>query len=236
MIVATLALAGIFISLYLTLYKIGVIGELSCSIGSCETVNTSKWSRFLGLPVAAWGLLFYLDVFAIASGLPRCTFVAKHELRGIPVFGWGAESAGVVFLDRENRKAAFESYKVAAAAVQEGRRIVVFPEGTRGVDYHLRHFKKGPFVLAIGSQEPIIPTVVYGAREVMGRDSFRVRAGTVHVHFLSPVTTEGRTYDDRATIMKETKLRRLRSKAWRWSNPSRVINGRCCRPRPTCQD
>ena len=73
MIVAALALAGIFISLYLTLYKIGVIGELSCSIGSCETVNTSKWSRFLGLPVAAWGLLFYLDVFAIAliGTLPR---------------------------------------------------------------------------------------------------------------------------------------------------------------------
>ena len=66
MIVAALALAGIFISLYLTLYKLGVIGELSCSIGSCVTVNTSKWSRFLGLPVAAWGVFFYLDVFAIA--------------------------------------------------------------------------------------------------------------------------------------------------------------------------
>jgi uncharacterized membrane protein len=66
MIVAALALAGIFISLYLTLYKIGVIGELTCSIGSCETVNTSKWSLFLGLPVAGWGLLFYLDVFVIA--------------------------------------------------------------------------------------------------------------------------------------------------------------------------
>ena len=68
-----LALAGIFISLYLTLYKLGIIGELSCSIGSCETVNTSKWSRFLGLPVAAWGLLFYLDVFAVAviGTLPR---------------------------------------------------------------------------------------------------------------------------------------------------------------------
>jgi uncharacterized membrane protein len=73
MIVAALALAGIFISLYLTLYKLGVIGELSCSIGSCETVNSSKWSRFLGPPVAAWGLLFYLDVFAIAfiGTLPR---------------------------------------------------------------------------------------------------------------------------------------------------------------------
>ena len=73
MIVAALALAGIFISLYLTLYKIGVIGELSCSIGSCETVNTSKWSSFLGLPVAAWGLFFYIDVFAIAlvGTIPR---------------------------------------------------------------------------------------------------------------------------------------------------------------------
>jgi uncharacterized membrane protein len=70
---AALALAGIFISLYLTLYKIGVIGELSCSIGSCETVNTSKWSTFLGLPVAAWGLFFNVDVFAIAlvGTMPR---------------------------------------------------------------------------------------------------------------------------------------------------------------------
>ena len=66
MIVAALALAGIFISLYLTLYKMGVIGELSCSIGSCETVNTSRWATFLNLPVALWGLLFYIDVFAIA--------------------------------------------------------------------------------------------------------------------------------------------------------------------------
>ena len=73
MIVAALALAGIFISLYLTLYKLGYIGELSCSIGSCETVNTSKWSTFLHLPVAAWGLLFYVDVFAVAlvGTMPR---------------------------------------------------------------------------------------------------------------------------------------------------------------------
>jgi len=73
MIVAALALAGIFISLYLTLYKLGVIGELSCSIGSCETVNTSKWSTFLHLPVAVWGLLFYVEVFLIAvvGTIPR---------------------------------------------------------------------------------------------------------------------------------------------------------------------
>lgn len=73
MIMASLALAGIFISIYLTLYKLGVIGELSCSIGSCETVNTSRWSVLFGLPVAAWGILFYLDVFGVAliGTMPR---------------------------------------------------------------------------------------------------------------------------------------------------------------------
>jgi uncharacterized membrane protein len=66
MTIAVLAMIGMFIALYLTLYKMGMIGSLSCSIGSCETVNTSRWSMFLGLPVAAWGLLFYVDVFIIA--------------------------------------------------------------------------------------------------------------------------------------------------------------------------
>jgi uncharacterized membrane protein len=65
-IVATLALAGIFVALYLFLYKIGRIGNLSCSIGSCETVNLSRWSVFLGAPVAAWGVGFYVVMFGLS--------------------------------------------------------------------------------------------------------------------------------------------------------------------------
>lgn len=94
MIVAALALAGIFISLYLTLYKLGIIGELSCSIGSCETVNTSKWSRFLGLPVAAWGLLFYLDVFAVAV---LSTFPRFEEERAFSLVLVAESAVGVLF-------------------------------------------------------------------------------------------------------------------------------------------
>jgi uncharacterized membrane protein len=94
MIVAALALAGIFISLYLTLYKLGIIGELSCSIGSCETVNTSRWSRFLGLPVAAWGLLFYLDVFAVAT---LSTFPRFEDERAFSIVLVAESVVGVLF-------------------------------------------------------------------------------------------------------------------------------------------
>ena len=66
MVVAALGLAGIFLALYLLLYKLGMIGALTCSVGSCETVNTSKWAKFLGLPVAGWGVAWYVATFALA--------------------------------------------------------------------------------------------------------------------------------------------------------------------------
>ena len=144
----------------------------------------------------------WFDIFAMASVLPRYTFVAKDELRRIPIFGWGAEGAGVVFLSRENRKSAFEAYQNVAAEIAKGRSVVVCPEGTRGDDYHLRPFKKGPFVLAIAAKAPVVPTVVFGAREVMRRGAWTVRPGVVHVHLLPPVETTGYDYDHRNALMQ----------------------------------
>jgi 1-acyl-sn-glycerol-3-phosphate acyltransferase len=162
--------------------------------------NPERVSRETGT-VYVCNHVSWFDVFALAGYLPRYSFIAKSELRRIPLFGYAAEAAGIVFLDRDNRKAAFESYKLAAAQVQRGRSIVVYPEGTRGRDYHLRPFKKGPFVLAIAAQSPIVPTVLHGAREIMHKGSFRIRPGTVDIHFLEPVATAGLDYDDRADLM-----------------------------------
>jgi uncharacterized membrane protein len=66
MLIALIALVGALIALYLTLYKVGVVGALSCQVGSCETVNMSRWATFLGLPVAAWGLVTYVVLLALA--------------------------------------------------------------------------------------------------------------------------------------------------------------------------
>lgn len=144
----------------------------------------------------------WYDIFALAAVIPRYTWIAKAELRKLPLFGRAAEAAGIVFIDRDNRKAAFESYKVAAEDVKRGRSVIICPEGTRGRDYHLRPFKKGPFVLAIASQADVIPTLVYGTREVMRKGSFVIRSGTVHIHFLEPVPTKGLAYDDRTQLME----------------------------------
>ena len=66
MIAALIALAGMFVALYLMLYKLGYIGSLSCAVGSCEVVQTSRWATLLGIPVATWGVGYYLGVLCLA--------------------------------------------------------------------------------------------------------------------------------------------------------------------------
>lgn len=144
----------------------------------------------------------WFDIFALASVIPRYTWVAKAELRKLPLFGRAAQAAGIVFIDRDNRKAAFEAYRYAAEDVKRGRSVIICPEGTRGKDYHLRPFKKGPFVLAIASQTAVIPTLLYGTREIMPKGSFVIRPGVVHIHFLEPVPTAGYSYEDRTQLME----------------------------------
>lgn len=61
-----LAVVGLAIASYLTLYKYGIVGTLACGTGGCEVVQTSRWSTLLGFPVAAWGAAYYAVVLAIA--------------------------------------------------------------------------------------------------------------------------------------------------------------------------
>ena len=65
--IALLALAGFFLSTYLFLYALGYYGELACGAGGgCDLVQGSRWARFLGFPVAGWGVGWYVAVFAAA--------------------------------------------------------------------------------------------------------------------------------------------------------------------------
>jgi uncharacterized membrane protein len=96
MLIGTFAFAGVFLSIYLTLYKLGYIGELQCAVGSCETVNTSRWATFLGLPVAAWGLGFYVATLGLVLvGIQeRYADSRAVSLALVGLTGWGVLFSG----------------------------------------------------------------------------------------------------------------------------------------------
>jgi uncharacterized membrane protein len=66
MTAALLSLAGLFISAYLYLYKIGKIGTMACGTGACETVQLSSWSRFAGLEVSLIGVIGYAGLLLLS--------------------------------------------------------------------------------------------------------------------------------------------------------------------------
>ncbi|HXH63359.1 MAG TPA: vitamin K epoxide reductase family protein, partial [Gemmatimonadales bacterium] len=65
-VIVLLAVVGFFIALYLWLHNIGLIGELKCGTGGCETVQSSVYARIAGVPVAFFGVIGYAAIFAIA--------------------------------------------------------------------------------------------------------------------------------------------------------------------------
>lgn len=73
MVAATLSLLGFLLSLYLWLWKVGVVGEMACGTGGCETVQLSRYAEIGGVPVAFFGVGGYLGLLGVSlAGLqPR---------------------------------------------------------------------------------------------------------------------------------------------------------------------
>lgn len=99
---AALAAIGILISAYLTLlhYDTGI--PLVCSGGSlvnCEQVLTSPSSVVLGVPVAAYGLAWFVVALGLALGSLRVTGdVEPPRLRAAALWWTGAGVASVLWL------------------------------------------------------------------------------------------------------------------------------------------
>jgi uncharacterized membrane protein len=91
MLIAALSLIGLFVAMYLYLFKLGIVGALSCSIDGCEKVNTSPWAILLGQPVAMWGVLYYVAMFATAftSTVARFADDRRFTLALVVLAGWG---------------------------------------------------------------------------------------------------------------------------------------------------
>ena len=91
MIIAALALGGVGLATYLAMYKLGYIGTLACTVGSCETVNLSRWATFIGIPVAVWGVGFYVVLFLVAllgttNRFAEASWIS-HALLGLTAWG-----------------------------------------------------------------------------------------------------------------------------------------------------
>lgn len=146
------------------------------------------------------------DILALFAGVPgQFRWLAKEELFHIPLFGLAMRRAGYISVDRSNRKKSVESMRRAIERIAQGTSVVIFPEGTRSPDGHLKDFKAGSFTLAIQAQVPIVPIAITGSRDIMPKHSRWIRGGRVTVTILPPVPTAGRAVQERNDLLQEVR-------------------------------
>jgi uncharacterized membrane protein len=94
MVIVVVSLIGVFVALYLSMYKWGMVGTLHCSIGGCEVVQNSPWSNLFGRPVAEWGLGAYVFLLVVSIMGLQPRFMNERWV-ALSIFGTAA--VGVAF-------------------------------------------------------------------------------------------------------------------------------------------
>ena len=131
-------------------------------------------------------------------------FVAKKQLKYVPMLGWYMWAAKFVFVDRANHREAVRSLDEAGEQIRGGISIIVFPEGTRSDDRRVHPFKKGPFALAMKARVPVVPVAIEGSGVLMPKNSWNIRPGPIKVSVGKPIAPE-HFADDRELLIREVR-------------------------------
>ncbi len=90
--------------------------------------------------------------------------------------------------DRE--RAQLESLEDALAELAQGRSVLMFPEGTRSADGEIHEFKSGAGFLALRSRCDVLPVLIRGTHDVMGKGSLVPRRAPVEVRIGRAITAD----------------------------------------------
>lgn len=107
----------------------------------------------------------WMDILVLGRRIGAC-FVSKSEVADWPVMGWLAKQGGTLFIQRGHRDSAERIAHAMADRLQDGNRLVFFPEGTTSEGWQVLRFKHRLFVPAVQTATPVQPvTLCYALEE-----------------------------------------------------------------------
>jgi len=151
-----------------------------------------------------------LDPPLVGGAAPReLHFMAKEELFRIPLLGRliTALNARPVKRDGSDGRA----LKAAIRLLAEGHALLVFPEGTRGVEGRFGEGKAGAGMLAVMSGAPVVPVLVSGSGHALPAGRAVPRPAKVRVTFGRPLHFKARADGDRKERYREASAEIMRA-------------------------
>jgi 1-acyl-sn-glycerol-3-phosphate acyltransferase len=127
------------------------------------------------------------ETFALLPLFENPFFILKRELQWIPVFGWLTIKGRMVPVDRKKGSQALAAMaERARVELNDGRQLIIFPEGTRRPAGAEPRYKYGVAHLYAAEGVACLP-VALNSGMFWPRRSLRLRPGTVVVEILDPI-------------------------------------------------
>lgn len=140
----------------------------------------------------------YLDIASMGFNPVNAVFVGKSDMEKVPLFGFMYHKLHIT-VDRASLSSRVNTLKRAMQAVDEGKSLVIFPEGgilTKHAPAMIK-FKDGAFRIAIEKQIPIVPVTIPNNWIILpDQEPLLLRWGLMKVIFHEPIETKGMTLKD----------------------------------------
>lgn len=114
-------------------------------------------------------------------------FVLKKELLRLPLIGWYMRRTGQIAIDRSAGGSALKlMLEGGKRAVEQGRSLIIFPEGHRQPPGHAGRYHPGIFKLYESLEVPVVP-IALNSGLFWGRDAFLRHKGRITLQVLPPI-------------------------------------------------
>jgi 1-acyl-sn-glycerol-3-phosphate acyltransferase len=143
----------------------------------------------------------YFDVPLLMGWLQRPVgFIAKKELKMVPILSGWITAIHSAFLDRANARKAIDSINKGIDNINSGHALVIFPEGTRSKNGEIGEFKPGSLKLATSASAVIQPLTIRKTREIYEAGK-RIKSSNVVLIIHKPILPLCEVYKDKSNLM-----------------------------------
>lgn len=139
----------------------------------------------------------YADIPIMGLNPHNAIFVGKNDMEHIPLFGFMYKKLHIT-VDRGNLNSRVNTFKRSLKAIDEGKSLVIYPEGgiVTTADPVMGKFKDGAFRIAIEKQIAIVPVTIPYNWIILPPEEFLIRWKPVKLIFHEPIETKGMTAAD----------------------------------------
>jgi 1-acyl-sn-glycerol-3-phosphate acyltransferase len=127
-------------------------------------------------------------------------FVAKTELKKMPMVNSWMEALGCIFIDRSNLRQSLKAILKGVDSLKQGNNLVIFPEGTRSKGNEMSIFKKGSLKLATKSGATIVPITINGSYKIL-EEHKRIRPANIKIHIHTPIDTKDMSMEEKNKLV-----------------------------------